>query len=193
MVKRRKVLAGAASLIAGGAAATGTGAFNDATLRNRSVEYKLDSDGKNSFVGVITDDNPDVENDGYVQFDGSPPSNLIIGLDNFDGPGGLNRQSTFFIDNVFGIFVNKNKAPDTADKYSVSINSRAPGFSFYRGASQNTPLSGAEIEPISDGAAQNSGNSNVVLVGIRVNTANLPDKGAGQKSAGTFSISVEDV
>lgn len=103
MVKRRKVLIGAGSLLAGGAAATGTGAFtSSSSARAMEVNVAEDSSG---FVRLKA------LNDTYAS--GTDDGSLEIGFDDDSGVGlseapvfdseGLNPNSTFNFDQVFQI------------------------------------------------------------------------------------------
>jgi hypothetical protein len=104
MVKRRKVLIGAGSLIAGGAAATGTSAFNTASS-TRDVEVRIAEDSK-GYVGLYSTSSPysSVSN-GQVTLDFSEVEGRGegSGIGTFDSGKGLNPDSTFNIDNVFRV------------------------------------------------------------------------------------------
>lgn len=95
MVKRRKFIIGVGSLIAGGAAATGTGAFTTMDSGERTAEVQVAADSK-AYVELKPDGKYARENE-----DGE----LELAFD--DGPaifeGGINPGSTYHFEDVFTV------------------------------------------------------------------------------------------
>jgi hypothetical protein len=69
-MRRRKLLIGAGSLIAGSAAAVGTGAFTTATIPDRSVAVSV-SDDDDSQIALVPGNDPDISitDDGVLSMD----------------------------------------------------------------------------------------------------------------------------
>jgi hypothetical protein len=100
MVKRRKVLIGAGSLLAGGAAATGTGAFS-AMEAERGLDVEIAGDGQ-GYLKFNTDlgNSPD-NNYEYAEIN---DKELVIDFDtNNAGGDGVNYNSVMFFDDVFAL------------------------------------------------------------------------------------------
>jgi hypothetical protein len=91
MVKRRKMLIGLGALAAGGAAATGTGAFS--AQANRDMAIDVEGDGS-AYVGIEASDSPNVKtSNGTVSLD--------LASDSGDGGSGINKQGQTLIRPAF--------------------------------------------------------------------------------------------
>ncbi len=188
MVKRRKFLIGAGSLFAGGAAATGTGAFSQASTGERSVTVTTSADddamielkeaqGDGSYGG--DSDFVSYDGDGKIQF-------------NIETNGsGVNPDSTYYFDDILEIGIqgglgsatNQNSA-NTGGLYEITIES-ANGLAFYKSGEKDkggnvTSNDGRDpLDPV-DGGTDNRINSRAkgnnkgiegtteLLVGMRV-------------------------
>jgi hypothetical protein len=99
MVKRRKFLIGAGSLIAGGAAATGTGAFTTMESGDRTTEVTVASDAE-SYIGLKGTSryaNGDSQEGGKLALDFTGDVTFSYNGD------GVNPDSTYRFDDVFSI------------------------------------------------------------------------------------------
>ena len=144
---------GLGSTAAGSAALVGTGAFSEATVRNREVNIELasDQDGLLEFHGVA---GPHRESNPYVEFGGNKVQF------NFDGNGdwdGLNEDSEFHFNSLFRI-VNNGQA-----EVDVWFDHEIPGVTFYR---SNNP--DRDIESEVDAIAHPPGTSR--SYGISIDT-----------------------
>ena len=74
-MERRKFMIGVGSLAAGGAAATGTGAFTTASVQDRTVNVEIDSDS-GSQVALIAGDAPGIQEttEGELKLDLTGPN-----------------------------------------------------------------------------------------------------------------------
>jgi hypothetical protein len=127
MVKRRKFLIGLGSLAAGTAAATGTGAFSQATVSGRNVNVAIAEDSE-AFLGLDTT-YEGLENSEYASEteDGELVLNFNgdTGLPNGGflnaGADGLNPNAEYYFDDVFAIEA-ANEFNDYGNVIGVSIN-----------------------------------------------------------------------
>lgn len=106
MVKRRKFIIGLGALSAGTVAATGTGAFSQATASDRSVQVEVTTDDS-AYLGLLDSDS-DLENDQYAHQDEDGKLELRFdgdaGSSGFAGSGeGLGPDSVYYFDSVFGV------------------------------------------------------------------------------------------
>jgi hypothetical protein len=101
---RRKFIAAMGSLAAGGAAATGTGAFTTASA-DRQMEVRVASDS-NGYIGLFDTDSPySSVNNGQITLDFSEVEGRGegAGIGTFDDGKGLNPDSEYHFDDVFRI------------------------------------------------------------------------------------------
>jgi hypothetical protein len=98
-MKRRKFVVGLGSLAAGTAAAIGTGAFDQAGLRNRNSDIRVTTD-QQGFLALRPTGSPDQEK--YVSFNGDRLSVDIDG-DAAGGGEGVNEDSYYYFKNLFKI------------------------------------------------------------------------------------------
>jgi hypothetical protein len=101
-MRRRKMLIGLGSLAAGGAAATGTGAFTSVSA-NRSVNVKV-ADDANALLRIIPDERNGSQTENaqeYVDTSGGTVSLDITGTDS--GATGINNNATTVIDDILTI------------------------------------------------------------------------------------------
>jgi hypothetical protein len=117
-MRRRKMLIGLGSLAAGGAAVTGTGAFEtSATERTVDVNVAADSSGFVE-IQVLNDTYASGTDDGQLELDFNSDSGLGI----FDGDAqGLNPNSTFDFPEIF-------KIANTSGKGDARVVIEASGF-----------------------------------------------------------------
>jgi hypothetical protein len=203
MVKRRKFLIGAGSLFAGGAAATGTGAFTEMRSGERSVKVRAadDSDG---FVAIGPAGELEVEG-----VNTSPtPTNGIV-KENDDGEVyiditgrrtdkiGVNEGSTYWWDEALEIALWKASDGNTGyggglnHSFLVSIQENIPGVTFYTGTGENRSYGVSDIELDNQG---NNSTPQSVLIGIRVKEDELPDQQRtfkGTPTQGTAQVVAE--
>ena len=145
-MQRRKYLAAIGSLAAAGGAVTGTGAFSQAELKNRSVSAAVTADN-NSLVGLLSSDSG-LPNDEYAKNAGSGKLQLVFddGAQIPDpggfvgGPGeGLNPDSEYFFDGVFGVASkSKEKISPVVDWSGLD---NPDNFQFYATAAGGRPSS----------------------------------------------------
>jgi hypothetical protein len=145
MVKRRKFLIGAGSLVAGGAAATGTGAFSQMSSGDRGVAVEVASDadaytaitpytdgdgnyGPNAiYAGAEPDGSFSPEGESFedrdtLELDFSDDNSSYFSF----GGDGVNKGSVYEFDNVFQIM---NRG--SQDVYWWLTKSNLPGVYFY--------------------------------------------------------------
>ena len=137
-MERRKFVIGLGSLAAGGAAATGTGAFSSVTA-DRDLEVDLETD-ENAYLRLT----PGQENGEYVQTTGgtSPNGVLMIEMNGQSAqPGsGINAKAVSTFDDLFRI---QNQADDkkevwiTADYSDLPTGMSASDISFYDSSNGN--------------------------------------------------------
>lgn len=109
-MQRRKVLAGLGSLAAGSAAATGTGAFSQATVAGRNVTIDIEEDSE-SLVGLdATNQNlanteySEETSDGELAILVNEAAGLPENSGGFtSGGNGVNPDSEYYFDGVFAI------------------------------------------------------------------------------------------
>ena len=111
-MQRRKYLAAIGSLAAGGAAATGTGAFTQTTVPNRSVTVQIAGSDANGALGLEPNDELDSV---YLNGNNELEINLTEAL---DGAAGMNPSSSLWIggnedDTFSNIRVGEGQLPDT--------------------------------------------------------------------------------
>jgi hypothetical protein len=143
MVKRRKFLIGAGSLFAGGAAATGTGAFTEMESNKRAVDIRDVSD-ENGLIGLgpagFSDDTEDqYPNSVYVESD-TEDGNEVVRLD-FTPDGtelGFNEKGTFYLDEVLEIHLSDDLPTDQS--YNIRIQDNIQGFTPYTGTGNNRDM-----------------------------------------------------
>lgn len=148
MVKRRKVLIGAGSLLAGGAAATGTGAFTNASA-DRNADLVIEGDAS-SFLSIAAMDSANAAK--YVD---TTDDTLGLNFDaDSDGPGsGFNQNSDYRVKNLFTI-TNNGSQPVTiyidgagsgdAGKRLKWVNENGGGDGATRGSVDGTTLAVSE-------------------------------------------------
>jgi hypothetical protein len=107
MVKRRKFLIGAGSLIAGGAAATGTGALSQASV-DRGITGRIAND-TNGYVAL----KKGFDNGDHVSFNNGEIS-LNFGNLGDDGAG-LNADSVNYFDSLFRVEINDDDEGPTGE------------------------------------------------------------------------------
>jgi len=178
-MQRRKYLAAVGSLAAGGAAMMGTGAFSQSELRDRPVSAAVVNDA-NGFVGLLDNDSG-LPNDEYatyengklkLAFDGSSlsdPEGFVGGSGN-----GLNTESTYFFDGVFGV------ASKSEEKISPQIDWSGldnPGnFVFYATAAGGRPDEIDPSEPYTVTAGDVPGGA-FTDIGVGIKVPNTLDSG----------------
>lgn len=109
MVKRRKMLIGMGALAAGSAAGVGTGAFSQATVRDRNVNVAIAEDDE-GFLGLDTN-YEGLSNSEYARQTEDGELELIFNSDAGQpgggflnaGAEGLNPDSRYYFDGVFAI------------------------------------------------------------------------------------------
>ena len=156
-MQRRKYLIGLGSLAAGGAAATGTGAFTSVEAsRSVSVNVADDSSALLSLDAVSEDNDPNA-NSAYADESGNTISidvsdNNDTGFGGTD-PNGLNPDSTT---RIFDIFTVKNQGTQAVAVYVDPDD----GVSLSSSSNNNTISSGA----VSDGIVYENGDDDTVYV-----------------------------
>jgi hypothetical protein len=127
MVKRRKFMIGAGSLIAGSAAAVGTGAVTDSSSA-RGLKGRVASD-KNAYIALEPNDGGAGHHAQFVEYDSKGELTLnfdVIG----EGGNGLNPDSVMSFRSAFTI-TNQNNAGNNLQVYDVWIESPNPRLSFF--------------------------------------------------------------
>ncbi len=184
MVKRRKFLIGAGSLIAGGAAATGTGAFTEMSSGDRSVSVEVvddanayvalrpHRDSENAFfVTGSTDINPDADQSDSFS-GGSTKLELNFTSDNgayysFGGDG-VNPDSTYHFDDVFEV-LNFRGRVGPSDIWLTK--SGLPGVDFYYSGKSISPGASGDGDGTTLLGESNSvsiNNGNGLSVGVKI-------------------------
>jgi len=163
-MKRRSILIGLGSIVAGTGTVLGTGAFSETTAtRDADVEVIGDA---SAYLKLAPYDGPngayaDIQNDGTlsINLDGDDPAG--------DGPsgGGVNGDALSYFDNVFII---ENQG---TQEVNVHIEDDEPGgandVQFYKGDQRGQSLEGIGVD---------LGVGDSVAVGIFVNTLNNPGR-----------------
>ena len=99
-MERRKFVIGLGSLAAGGAAATGTGAFTSANAE-RDVTVNVASSDESGYIGLEALEGP---NGVFVDQDGSTGGGLSVSIgDTAVGGDGVNEDSDFLFDDLFEV------------------------------------------------------------------------------------------
>jgi hypothetical protein len=160
MVERRKFLIGAGSLIAGGAAATGTGAFSQASSGERDITVTTSSDD-NAMLQLkeAQEDGSYGQDEDFVSYDGDGE----IRFDIETNGAGVNQDSTYFFDDILEIGIEggmgsatNQGGANTGGLYEISIES-ADGLAFYKSGEKDkggtvTPNDGRDpLDPIDGG------------------------------------------
>ncbi|MDB2275161.1 hypothetical protein PM022_11510 [Halorubrum ezzemoulense] len=119
-IQRRKFLVGVGSLAAGGAAATGTGAFTSATLADRSVSVSVNDDASSQIALVANPNLPDItQQNGELNLDLSGDSGEGANIDSrysWGDPSDLSANWAFRITN------NDQSGQDYAAKATYEFN-----------------------------------------------------------------------
>ncbi|WP_096393780.1 DUF1102 domain-containing protein [Halorubrum trapanicum] len=108
-MERRKFVVGLGALATGTAAATGTGAFSQATVSGRSVSVAIadDSEGfvglDTSYEGLQNSQYASETEDGELQLQFNSEANQPGGGFLNDGAEGLTQNSEYYFDGVFAI------------------------------------------------------------------------------------------
>ena len=144
-MQRRKYLATLGSIAAGGAAATGTGAFSSMTSGERSVTVQVEDDA-NSFLGLVpaADDQPN--HHGHFAEQNSDKHEINVNGDNLTFPNGngVNPDSEYDIDNVFKIQnLGPNGSPSTGEVAAWISSNTASRVSFYWGGDPTDSAEGS--------------------------------------------------
>jgi hypothetical protein len=126
MVKRRKVLIGAGSLLAGGAAATGTGALTSLTAGSRDIVLE-ESDDSEAALAIEPTEDP---NGAYATTETRGGEEVIVLDLSMGGDLGLNEDGTFYLDNVIKLTLDNDVPSGT---YSVRIEDGESRVSPYTG------------------------------------------------------------
>jgi hypothetical protein len=149
-MRRRKFLIGAGSLAAAGAAVMGTSAFSQADIRDRPVSVAVTNDAS-SLVGLLANDSG-LPNDEYATYTDGGELTLAFDGSTVSDPGGfvggagdgLNTDSTYFFDGVFGV------ASKSQEKISPEIDwsslDNPDNFQFYATAAGGQP---SQVNPSS--------------------------------------------
>jgi hypothetical protein len=184
-MRRRKLLIGAGSLIAGGAAATGTGAFSATEAEARQVNVQTTGD-QSGYVRFQPNQDTNISNyigyeNGKIEFN---PSDFTEG-----GGAALNYDSTFYYDSAFKIFIEDDLGSAYKGRYvdgdfEVTIrDGNVPGVEFYVGDSRDV---GAGVVDETLGTKAGSGQS-TILAGFAVDTSEVPSDG----NIGSVTIELE--
>lgn len=126
MVKRRKFLIGAGSLLAGGAAATGTGALTNSESE-RGLKGRIASD-KRGYV-AFRENGGAPHHKTFVTYDSDGEITLDFDQAGDDGKG-LNPDSKLEFRSVF-VIENQNAAGNQYQEYEVWIESPDPDLDFF--------------------------------------------------------------
>jgi hypothetical protein len=187
MVKRRKVLIGAGSLIAGSAAAVGTGAYSAAEVRDREIEADIVGD-QNGLVKLSPGEDPA---GNYLRYDNGK---ILFDADaDYPGTGlGLNKDATFYYDSALAINIGDDdlgsayKDKQVEEEYEITIDdSGAPGVRFYVGQTRDT---GAGVNDALWATKAKTGQYEPFYAGFRVNSAQI-----NQPDVGSITIELEGV
>jgi hypothetical protein len=139
MVKRRKFMIGAGSLLAGGAAAMGTGAVTESEV-DRGLSGQVAGD-HNGYIYI----RPGYANGQHVTTNGDGTVSLDFGSMSGGGDG-LNPDSTNYFDGLFRVGVNdEDQIPGGDPEYDLWIteNTNADrAIDFYRSGNPNNSLVG---------------------------------------------------
>jgi len=197
-MERRKLLVGMGSLAAGGAAATGTGAFSSVSA-NRTVDAAIVAD-ENAYLQLTDDlslpDQPETSadtndddldapdnNTEYAVDAGSGELRLAFNDEAGTGGNGLNADSTYYFDNVFGV---RNQA--NGDQLKIDIDDsgldHSDAFQFYTLSMNGDPLAGRD-SLFTPGMAPGFG----VNVGVKIETPSTIQSGW---ETGSVKIIAED-
>jgi hypothetical protein len=99
-MERRKFVIGLGSLAAGGAAATGTGAFSAAQIDGRETNIEVSSD-ENALIQLIPGDEVDGVTDSTVDDRvGTEDGQLYISFDSDQGGNGINPNSVYQVGSI---------------------------------------------------------------------------------------------
>jgi hypothetical protein len=196
MVKRRKMLIGLGALAAGGAAATGTGAFSSARS-DRSVSASVVNDDS-AYLGLFDSGN-NLDNEEYAKGAGSGQLQLVFddtteienpgGFNNPGGAGsGLNEDSVYYFDRVFAV------ASKSEEQINIDVDwsglDNPDNFYFY---SKNTKPASYEFTAPSD-HTNRVGNGIVAgsfsAVGVAIKT---PESLDSEWETGSVSIQAESL
>ena len=148
MASRRSVLIGLGSLVAGGGALLGTGAFTTVTAE-RTVNVETTGDAS-AFLGLQparADDQLDLEGDDYAEItDGT----LQINIGNSDGGSGLNRNAITRFDNLVLV---SNNGSQAVESFTVEFTTVPSEISDNAGADEtfNFPVANTDGDEITEG------------------------------------------
>jgi hypothetical protein len=185
MVKRRKVLIGAGSLLAGGAAATGTGAFSNASTGGRGLDIDVEDDSMGILslgpAGFSDGTEGSYPNSKYVKTDGDGLVWFDLQLKDQGGSGdivSIQDDAVYYIDQALEIHlrdVNQVSGP-----YNIQVQDGIPGFTPYTGTTN-------DVQTFNDPAGQGSNNLNSGFSG------NLGTLNPGDSFYVGFEVDTRDV
>lgn len=181
-MQRRKFMIGTGALLAGSAAAVGSGAFTEMASGERTVKVRAadDSDG---FVAIGPAGELGVEG-----VNTSPTSTNSIVKEDDDGEMyiditgrrtdmiGVNESSTYWWDDCLEIALWKGSDGQPGyyqDEFLVSIEESIPGVEFYTGTGSNRQYGVTDVLLDNIG---NTGTPQSVTVGVKVEEDKLPDQ-----------------
>ena len=199
-MQRRKFMIGTGALLAGSAAAVGSGAFTEMSSGERTVKVRAadDSDG---FVAIGPAGELDVEGVNTS----STATNSIVKEDDdgemyIDITGrrtdmiGVNESSTYWWDDCLEIALWKGSDGLSGyyqDEFLVSIQESIPGVEFYTGTGSNRQYGVTDVLLDNIG---NTGTPQSFTVGVKVEEDKLPDQQRtfkGTPVQGTAMITAE--
>jgi len=164
MSKRRKFIVGLGSLVAGGAAATGTGAFTAMSAdRDANINVVGDDSGVLALKDATEGDIVQQRDDGELAIDFSAPS----------GAGGINTNSAYQLGTMSGSF------PGSLDPLEKSPNGayNNPAFKIHNNTSQPKDITIEFDADIPSGA-----------VGINIDAKTSGDAFGGGATAGSLIL-----
>ena len=139
-MERRKFVIGLGSLAAGGAAATGTGAFSQMNSGERNVEVQVEDDA-NGFLGLVPAPDDQSNNHGHFAEQVDDKLEINVNGDNLTFPNGngVNPDSEYYIDNVFEIQnYGPNGSPATGEVKAWISQNTVSRVDFYVGGDETT-------------------------------------------------------
>ena len=211
-MERRKFMIGIGSLAAGGAAATGTGAFTTASA-DRSVTVDVNGD-QNSIISLIPNDDLSdisVNNDGELELDLSGTSDEGVNINSkytWGDPDDPSNNFAFAITNnddqdYDDLILEYELADDSVESYSnesvIKFKSYGPGDPVFGGRYESwgelkAPRNGLDPNPVSknlptsDAVDFNSGDTVYIVVEVDTtgSSATIDDD-----LTGTLTVNVE--
>jgi hypothetical protein len=213
MVKRRKVLIGAGSLLAGGAAATGTGAFTEVSAE-RTINFNKKVGDADGFVSIapagttsgaegtdtamsqsgIAQGTSNYPNSDYIEVDNGEISLDLETPQNWNDSSGFNSGAEYYLDNVLQVVLSNKTSQSQLDgaggdgPWEVSFDTPS-WLEVYKGDQQGS----APMDPVGTigyGGGQNLG----LLVGFKIVTDNLPShSGAHDDGSDTMTLTLDAV